>query len=289
MATASPWAWHAHPDVWAVMGALVIGYIVARRRWVPPGNPVAKRQIVFFTLGMLALEAGADWPIHDIAEKYLLSVHMLQHLLFTFVAPPLLLLALPPEVLAGLLRPRSLHWSFTRLARPLPAAILFNTVVAVSHWPALMDFVLRHEAAHFTVHLVLVTSATLMWFPVLNRLPGYPSLGDPGRMVYLFLQSVLPTVPASFLTLGDTPLYHFYAQAPRVFDVSALADQQVAGAIMKIVAGGMLWGIITVMFFRWYRSTERDQGDVLTWADVERELADAPPPPTPSGTGSPPP
>jgi putative membrane protein len=263
------------------MGALLVGYVVARRHWAPAPDElrVQRRKAVWFALGLLALEAAADWPIHDISERYLLSVHMLQHLIMTFVAPPLLLLGLPAAVLRGLLRPRFVHWCFTRLARPLPAALLFNTVVAVSHWPSLVDYVLPREPAHFTVHVVLFTTATLMWFPVLNRLPEYPSIGDPGRMVYLFLQSVIPTVPASFLTFGDSALYHYYEKVPRIWGVSVIEDQQMAGGIMKVVGGGLLWVIIAVMFFRWYARTEREKAGVLTWADVERQLRDVPPAP----------
>jgi putative membrane protein len=289
-AAPSPWAWHAHPDVWAVLGALLIGYVVARRHWAPAPDelPVQRRKAVWFGLGFVLLVVAAGWPLHDISERYLLSAHMFQHLLITFVVPPLMLLGLPAAVLRGLLRPRFVHWSFTRLARPLPAAVLFNVVVAVSHWPALVDLALRHEPVHFVVHVILFTTATLMWFPALNRLPEYPMIGDPGRMVYLFLQSVIPTVPASFLTFGDSPLYHFYADAPRVFDISVVGDQQLAGGVMKVVGGGILWAIIAVMFFRWNLRTEREKAGVLTWADVERQLHEVPPPPTPSGTALPP-
>ncbi|MDQ1374620.1 MAG: putative rane protein [Actinomycetota bacterium] len=285
-ATASPWAWHAHPDVWAVMGALLVGYVVARRHWAPSPDElqVQRRKAVWFALGLLALEAASDWPIHDISERYLLSVHMVQHLIITFVAPPLLLLGLPAAVLRGLLRPRFVHWSFTRLARPLPAALLFNTVIAVSHWPPLVDWAVPREPAHFAVHVVLFTTATLMWFPVINRLPEYPSIGDPGRMIYLFLQSVIPTVPASFLTFGDSPLYHYYAKVPRPFHITLIADQQMAGGVMKVVGGGLIWSIIAVMFFRWYARSERERRGVLTWADVERQLHDVPAPPAPTTT-----
>ena len=288
-ATASPWAWHAHPDVWAVMGALLVGYVVARRHWAPePAElQVQRRKAVWFGLGLFALEVAADWPIHDIGERFLLSAHMLQHLIMTFVVPPLLLLGLPAAVLRGLLQPRFVHWSFTRLARPLPAALLFNAVVAVSHWPAMVDLALRHQPVHFAVHVVLLTTATLMWFPVLNRLPEYPSIGDPGRMVYLFLQSIIPTVPASFLTFGDSALYHFYEKLPRIWGMDVIEDQQLAGGIMKVVGGGLLWVIIAVMFFRWYARTEREKAGVLTWADVERELHETPAPSTPSGTAPP--
>ncbi len=290
-AAPSPWAWHAHPDVWAVMGALLVGYVVARRHWAPAPDElqVQRRKAVWFGLGLLSLEIAADWPIHDISERFLLSAHMLQHLIMTFVAPALLLLGLPAAVLRGLLRPRFVHWSFTRLARPLPAALLFNVVVAVSHWPALVDLALRHEPVHFGVHVVQVTTATLMWFPALNRLPEYPSIGDPGRMVYLFLQSVIPTVPASFLTFGDSALYHFYEKLPRIWGIDIIEDQQLAGGIMKVLGGGLLWVIIAVMFFRWYSRTEREKAGVLTWADVERQLHETPPPTTPSGTVPPPP
>lgn len=277
--TASPWAWHAHPDVWVVLGALLVGYVVARRHWAPdPGELGQRRKTVWFGLGFAALLVASGWPVHDISERYLLSAHMLQHLIMTFVAPPLLLLGLPTPVLRGLLRPRFVHWAFSRLARPLPAALLFNVVVAISHWPSLVDVALRNEPVHFTVHVALFSSAILMWFSVLNRLPEYPSLGDPGRMVYLFLQSIIPTVPASFLTFGDAPMYRFYADAPRPFDISALSDQQLAGGIMKVLGGGLLWAIIAVMFFRWSMRTERERTNVLTWADVERELRETPPP-----------
>jgi putative membrane protein len=273
------------------MGALLVGYVVARRHWAPAPHElqVQRRKAVWFGLGLLALEAAADWPIHDLSERYLLSIHMLQHLIMTFVAPPLLLLGLPAAVLRGLLRPRFVHWAFTRLARPLPAALLFNTVVAVSHWPALVDWVVPREPAHFTVHVVLFTTATLMWFPVINRVPEYPSIEDPARMVYLFLQSVIPTVPASFLTFGDSALYHYYEKVPRIWGVSVIEDQQMAGAMMKVVGGGLLWTIIAVTFFRWYARSEREKAGVLTWADVERQLHEVPPPPTPSGTATPPP
>jgi putative membrane protein len=103
----------------------------------------------------------------------------------------------------------------------------------------------------------------------------------------------VPTVPASFLTFADEPLYKFYAHVPRIWGISAVEDQQLAGAIMKLAGGAILWGTIFVIFFRWYqrqdredkarRAAERAQraGEaVLTWDEVERELtrteADAP-------------
>lgn len=107
-------------------------------------------------------------------------------------------------------------------------------------------------------------------------------------MVYLFGQSIVPTVPASFLTFATIPLYEVYAAAPRIWGISATTDQQLAGAVMKIGGGIVLWGTIVVMFFRWARAQERYRAEhpgapadheQLTWADVERELARTTPPP----------
>src|SRR5207248_11096808 len=118
--------------------------------------------------------------------------------------------------------------------------------------------------------------------------PSYPI-----KMLYLFLMSVIPTIPASFLTFGDTVLYKFYAHAPRVFGVSAISDQQIAGALMKVYAGSILWAAIVLLFYKWYATEQQgkpslappppptpppsspegaDLPEVLTWDDVEREL-----------------
>ena len=273
----NPWAWHPHPDVWLLIGVLLLGYFVAVTqlgpRFVTPGEPVVtSRQRNTFLAGVAVLWLGAAWPVHDLSEDYLLSVHMLQHLAFTLVAPGLMMVGLPGWMWRRALSPPIVAAVAKKMARPLPAALLFNTVIVLSHWPAVVDAALRSEPLHFAVHAVLVSSAVIMWFPVVNRQLGFPMLSYPGRMVYLFLQSVIPTVPASFLTFANGVIYEFYGEAPRAFGVSAVSDQQMAGGIMKIVGGLTLWSVIVVMFFRWYRESNGEPGKTLTWDDVEREL-----------------
>jgi putative membrane protein len=258
----SGWEWHAHPDVWALVAVLAGSYWLALTRLGPrsvaAGERVAtRRQIGTFCAGLVALWLHADWPVHDIGEHYLFSVHMVQHIGFTLIAAPLLLLGLPVWLVRRMVRARPVHFLVSRLARPLAAAVVFNVVTVLSHWPVMVDASLRNHAVHFAVHVVIFTSAVLMWFPVLNRVPELPRMrSEAARMVYIFLQSVIPTIPASFLTFADGVLYDFYAKAPRPFAMSAVEDQRVAGAIMKIYAGLLLWSVIVVIFFRWY---DRDQ------------------------------
>ena len=111
-----------------------------------------------------------------------------------------------------------------------------------------------------------------MWWPVVDPLPGFGRLSEPGKMLYLFGQSILPTVPASFLTFASSPIYSSYASFPRLWGISAVNDQMVAGLIMKIVGGLLLWIVIAVIFFRWHASEDREQDDPVSWEDFEQDL-----------------
>ncbi len=254
-------AWEANPDVWLVVGLLAAAYVIAIVRLGPalapdPRRPVTTAQVVSFGLGIFATWLAADWPVHELAEDSLYSVHMVQHLTFTLVATPLLLMGTPGWMLRAVLGGGRLLHAVRWLARFLPAVILYNLVLVVSHWPAVVDLTLRNGLAHFVAHVIIFVTALIVWLPVLSPLPEIPRLAPPLRMLYLFLQSVLPTVPASFLTFGKTPLYRYYESVDQLFGLSTVEDQRIAGLIMKVGAGFLLWTLIAVLFFRWYSEEE---------------------------------
>jgi putative membrane protein len=267
--------WHAHPDVWVLFAGIEAAYLatVRRHRREHAGeDPEWRRRARFFSLGVLVLWIGADWPIHDLAERYLYSMHMVQHLLFTLVAPPFLLAGMPAWLLRRMLRPRPIERLFRFFTRPLVALILFNSALLFTHWPAVVDVSVRSQGLHFGLHVLLVFSALAMWWPVMSPMPEIPPLSPPGQMLYLFLQSLAPTIPASFLTLGTTLLYPVYATFPRIWGISAHSDQLFAGLIMKLAGGAILWGFITVIFFRWHDLEEQTGWDPLQLRQVEREV-----------------
>ncbi|MBA3629523.1 MAG: cytochrome c oxidase assembly protein, partial [Actinobacteria bacterium] len=141
---ATPWVWVPHPDVWLLVGLLGGGYGWALRtlgpRLAPPGGPAATRgQKSAFFLGLVALWIGADWPMHELSEGFLYSAHMVQHMLFTFVAPPLLLLGAPKWMLRVILSPPRLMAAVQKLSKPFIALLLFNGLIALTHWPALVN------------------------------------------------------------------------------------------------------------------------------------------------------
>lgn len=269
--SADPWAWQPSPDVWLLVVTLYGGYwyLLATRGGVAVRRvPATAAQRWCYTLGVAVLWAATDGPIDFIGETYLLSVHMLQFLLLTLVAPPLLLLGVPGWMLRRLLAPAPIAALIRALTRPLPAMVLFNAVIVVSHWPTVVDAYLRSDLAHFTMHAVWFSSALLWWWPVLSPLPELPHLTTPLRMAYLFAQSIVPTIPASFLTFGSGPLYDFYAQAPRLWGLSVIDDQQIAGLLMKMGGGLLLWAVITALFFRWSHEDHTGAPDWLYWRDA---------------------
>jgi putative membrane protein len=289
-------AWHAHVDTWVLFSLIIVGYVVVlrreRARRGPSGDPVATRgQLWAFGLGMAVMWGVSDWPVHDVAEGYLYSAHMAQHLTLTLVVAPLLLLGTPTWLARRILSPPGLLKIVRFFTNPAVALFQANLILVLSHWPVVVEATVVHHPLHFVAHTILLTSAVLMWFPVLSPLPEVPRMKPPMQMLYLFLQTILPTVPASFLTFGKKPLYPIYETFPRLWNIGALNDQLFAGLIMKVGAGFYLWIVIAVIFFRWYSKEESSQQeygdgpDLLLWDDVEKELARlGPPPPEPSSS-----
>jgi putative membrane protein len=270
--------WAPHPDVWLLVALLAAGYWIAvvrvGPRYAVPGQPLVTRlQLTCWSLGVFAVWLSSDWPVHDFAEQSMYSVHMVQHLLITLVAVPLLLLGTPAWMARAVLAPGSRRFRIVRWwSRFLPALIVFNVMLVLTHVPAIVNASLESGILHFTIHAALLCTSIIVWMPVLSPLPEIPRLPWLPRMIFLFLQSIVPTVPASFLTFGDSPLYKFYEDLPHIWGVSTLEDQQIAGLIMKIGAGLFLWAMIAVIFFRWAAEEERRQRPQIRRA-LERELS----------------
>lgn len=268
-----------HPDVWLLVVALYGGYLYALSAWGPRfargRRPATRSQLVCFTLGIAAIWLAADYPMHDLAEDYLYSVHMLQHMVFQFIGPPLLILGTPGWLLRRLLSPRPVAATVRVVTRPLAALAIVNLFVAVQHTPAFVNATVTNGALHLLTHIVVVTFGLIMWWPVLSPLPELPHISYPGRMVYLFAHSVVPTVPASFLTFTTTALYASYEGFPRIVAIlDPVGDQQLAGLLMKILGGFFLWIVIAVLFFRWHHEEETGGPDVLYWRDLEHDLSE---------------
>lgn len=267
--------WHLHPDVLFMCALLLGGYwyaITQLRLEISDAMLVKRSQIATFVAGVAVLYVASTYPIHEISEGYLASAHMFQHLLYTMVAPILLIWGTP----AWLFRAPLQNATVLRVAKvvlnPLVAFAVFNAVTLLTHLPTTVDLALSHHWFHLVVHAALLVSALMMWWPVLSPIEEIPRLSYPLQMGYLFVQSLLPSVLAAFITFSTGAFYDYYATTPRLWGLTPVEDQQFAGFVMKILGSLILWGFIGYAFYRWYQSEQKDAQDPR-WDEVKEEMA----------------
>ena len=208
-----PWRFQAHPELWLLVGFLIGAYVYSVRvigpQAVPSGPVVTRRNITAFVAAMTVLWIASDWPMHDLAEEYLYSMHMLQHMALSYFVPPLALLALPEWMFRALIGEGRAYRVVRWFSKPVIAGVLFNVVVMVTHIPGLVNRSASSSPLHYSLHVLVVTSALLMWIPICGPAADF-RIGYGGKMIYLFLMSIVPTVPAGWLTFAEGTVYKHY-------------------------------------------------------------------------------
>jgi putative copper resistance protein D len=237
----------------AGMAALYWG-AVRRHNAAHPRRPVPPSRVAAFVTGVAVIGAALAGPFDRYAGMFF-SFHMVQHLLLTLVAAPLVLLGAPVLVVrsAG---PPALRRVLTRAVRgpviraaqfPLAAWGLFAAVLWGSHYSGLFEAALEFPAVHVLEHLLYLGAALLFWFPVVGAEPSHWRLSHPARLLYLFAAAPLNAFLALSLYQSARVLYPHYEILARLAGRSALADQQAGGAVMWIFGGlVMLVSIIGV-------------------------------------------
>ena len=292
------WNFQWHPEVWILVATLTASYIYMVRvigpKAVGEGNPAVSRTNVYSFAGAMAmLWIASDWPLHDISEEYLYSAHMLQHMMLSYFLPPLVLLATPTWLMRVLVGDGGFYRVVVFFTRPVVAGVLFNVVVMITHIPLVVNASIENGPFHYSLHFLVVTLSLLMWMPVVGPLPEL-QISPLGKCIYLFLMSIVPTIPAAWLTFADGAVYRNYDHPVRVWGLSVTDDQQIAGAIMKTGGAIFLWTIIIFIFFRRFAAGYEDEHNYrrashmptaeitghdetpLTTADVEREFVRTP-------------
>ena len=250
-------------DVTLLCIGLIAGYVGLVRKHGelmeprPGERAVSRKQAISFTAGVLLFWVADGWPLQALSE-HLFSVHMVQHLLQAFVIPPLLLLGTPRWMGDVLVRRPGVRRVVRRLGNPVTAGLLFNLVLVATHAPIVIAWQLDSNLFHAADHLVLIGTGVFMWMNLFSPVPDVVRPLKPlPSMFYLFLMTLLPTIPASFLVFGDTNLFPAYAAVTRPWGIPLLDDMQMAGLIMKLGGGFYLWIIIAVKYFRWAGEQER--------------------------------
>jgi putative membrane protein len=285
VAVGSPWAFHLHALAWLAIGAVVLLYLMGVRHTAPRSGPArvpTHRQLWCLAGATAALVLALTWPLADLAAHWSLTALVVQRLLLTLAAAPLLLLAMPAPLLAMLTRPAPVDACLEVITRPAVAVVTF-TAIAVgtlvtpavaaqassAWWRALTD-------------VALLLGGAVLWGPVLRHIPGRHHTVPVGLAAYLFVQSVVPTFPAIIYVFARHPLYAAFAHVHQALGMSRLVDQQLAGVLAKVATLPVLWSAAWVSLLRAQRveaaaadadaESEFDDGEPLTWAEVERQL-----------------
>jgi len=255
-------------NTWAVHPSVAAGLVLLGGLYVYLGGlRSARRHVASFAGALAVLFVALNGPLHNLSDTYLFSAHMAQHLVLTLVFPPLLLYGSPAHVVRPLLRPRWVMALGRVVTRPLVAAIVFTGPIVIWHVPALYEAALRNHNLHIVQHLIFLTTAVLMWWPVLSPVPELPRIPHLLQLLYLFLLGIPMSVTGALITLSDSVLYPFYAAAPRVWGLSPLEDQQIGGLLMWVLGGLMLWIVMSVVWFRYSVWDQR--------ADAETKVPEA--------------
>ena len=242
------WSWRPYPGVWLFIALLLLAY----RRFTRGSRPT-RAELTRFGVGALSLWVALDWPVGALGSGYLASVHMVQFLLIALLAPPLLIAGLPRRALQRAAGSR-LAGVAGALSRPLIALLLFHTVVIATHWPGVVDGLMGSQAGSLVLDMAWLGSGLVFWWPVVSPVPHRPRFPLGVRICYLIASTVLMTLPYVFLTFAELPFYATYELAPPVGILSAGEDQRLAGLIMRIGGGAILWTAAGVLFWLWYRS-----------------------------------
>ncbi|HXP99181.1 MAG TPA: cytochrome c oxidase assembly protein [Solirubrobacteraceae bacterium] len=234
-------------DPLAIVGLLAASALYARvyMRAAARSSAVGAGHWVFYAAGIAVLAIALLSPLDAIGDKYLLSAHMAQHVLLSDVAPALLLLGLRSPVLPlGLSRSalRAVAPGGGRSGRVL--AVLTSPWVAIPLWavatwiwaiPAVFDFAAQHQVVHAFEHATLFYTGLALWWLIVDPLPRARLRPNGQRLALLGFSRLASAAVCLPLTWISTTEYPLYANAPRAYNLSAIADQHLAGAGMCFI------------------------------------------------------
>ena len=235
----SPWSWDAASDEVVVVALMCGVYALAVRRYgAAPGR------ILAFAGAQLLVLAVSVTPLATLALNYLLSAHLVQNVVLAEWAPALAVLGLSAPMAAAAAGFRVVR----ALTRPVVALPLWLLAYSVWHVPALYDAALRHHLVLHAEHATYFGAGLLLWWPLVHREPW--ALSNGAKATYAFAAFLLASPLGLLLTFLPEPIYAFYEEAPRIWGLSALSDQQLAGVLMSASEAIAFFAVFALFFLR---------------------------------------
>jgi putative membrane protein len=245
--------WPFDPTVYLGLLALFFGHA-----WLARGSADAERKhTLFFFAGLATLWLALETPIDVISDHYLDSVHMLQHVLLGFIAPPLMLLGLSKSMVARLVAIPGVR----EVTEPVPAQVFSGAVMVLWHVPAFYEATLQSESLHAVEHLMFIAGGVLLYWPVMRVTPAYArwKLSPPAKLLYLLVATIPQDGVALALLFSRQPFYEYYAHVARLVpSITAVIDQTLAGAVLMVLGKVAMAIAGLAIFFRWFGAEQRE-------------------------------
>ncbi|HVX15278.1 MAG TPA: cytochrome c oxidase assembly protein [Pirellulales bacterium] len=265
------WPW----DPW-LLAACLLSVAVYHAGWRALRRRDPRRwhgaRLASFSGGVVAIYLALASPIEPLASL-LLEVHMLQHLLLIMAAPPLMWLGAPMfPLIRGLPRSirthwvvplvsfRGLRWFFRRLTHPVVALPVLVASTWLWHIPPAYELALRSQTWHYVQHVSFLAAGLVFWYPVVRPFPSRPRWSAWFLLPYLVLADVQNTVLSALLTFSGKVLYPYYAEVPRIANITPLDDQTTAGVLMWVPGSVAFLGPLFAIGLRLLYGTETGRG-----------------------------
>ncbi|MFC4077697.1 cytochrome c oxidase assembly protein [Salinithrix halophila] len=252
------------PGMWnlglnLVVVALGVVYLAATGPWRPMSlKTVTTGQKMLFLTGLALFYISLGSPMALIGHE-LFSVHMLQQSILYLMMPPLLIRGIPDWMWRRGMKVQWLERFFALGQRPLLSLLLFNGLFSLYHVPQIFDALMGDELLHLLSHMVLILTASLMWWPVVTPLQERTVLSPLRKIAYIAAAGVLLTPACALIIFADHLLFASYSGGDPLFPIlSPRDDQQLGGVIMKVLQEIIYASALAHVFFQWVRE-EREK------------------------------
>jgi putative membrane protein len=222
------------------------------------GAPIPAWRRLCFALGLVLAAAALASPLHSLGDDRLFSAHMVQHILLGDLAALAVVLGLTGPLLRPVLAVHAIA-RLRVLLHPFVALPLWAANLLVWHLPPLYEAALRSDVVHAVEHVLFFACGVLMWACLLEVLPGPAWFGTGAKVGYVVVVRLIETALGNVFFWAGSPVYETYAEAERVWGISAAADQGIAGGIMMIEGSIVTIGVLAWLFLRLWAEGERRQ------------------------------
>jgi cytochrome c oxidase assembly factor CtaG len=239
---------------------LLIGLLYWRRvrTLSRAGTPVATWRVWCFGSSLFLVLFALVSPVDAFGEEQFLFMHMIQHILLGDLAPLLFVLGLTGPILRPVLSlPGVLRLRF--LLHPLVALPLWALDLYIWHIPFLYQAALHHSAVHALEHFCFFAFGAVMWAPVVEVLPGPEWFGTGAKLGYVVLVRLVETILGNIFIWSGKVFYPFYEHPVNQWGISALGDQQIAGAVMMVEGSIVTLGVLAWLFLKMAQESELRQ------------------------------